>query len=471
MSFFIYDLIFLIIFSSFLVIFLYKRRKKLKREGILILYRTKIGIKAINFISKKYKRYLNSFEIVLLFTGYLLMAGMVYLLFQLIYIFVSRPGFIRDVKIPPIMPLVPYIPRIFKIDFLPPFYFTYWIIVLAIAAISHEFFHGIFAKARNVKIKSTGFAFLGPFTGAFVDPDEKQVKKLKIREQLGFLCAGTFANVIMAILFFLIMWLFFVSAFVPSGVIFDDYTFSVFPISNITMMNGITLENPSYKEVVKLINGTDVVKIDGKIYDRGIAGFSRDKNGTYYIRVYQDTPAIRAGLAGVIIEFDGEGIKTSEELKEKLSLKKPGDVVEIKTLSNDSVRSYKIKLTGRPDNKTKAYLGIAQRDFGGISIMSKIRKAVLFFKEPNTAYKPKLFSGIMIFIYNLIWWVVLVNFSVALVNMLPLGIFDGGRVFYLTIFWITKSKKFAEKAYRFSTFFFLLVFLLLMILWFVNFPL
>ena len=151
MSFFIYDITFLVIFSVFLALFLIKRRKKLKREGILILYRTKVGIRIINYISKKHERFLHKFEYVLVFTGYALMIGMLYLLFQLVYIFLKSPEFIRAVKIPPIAPLIPYLPQIFKVDYLPAFYFTYWIIVLAVAAITHEFLHGIFAKARNIK--------------------------------------------------------------------------------------------------------------------------------------------------------------------------------------------------------------------------------------------------------------------------------------------------------------------------------
>ena len=224
MGFFLYDLIFLIVFGGFLVFFLVKRKKKLQREGILILYRTKIGIKVIDYIAEKYKKLLGFLEGFVILSGYGLMIMMLFLLFQLVYIFAKFPEFVKAIKIPPLMPLIPYIPEIFKLDFLPPFYFTYWIIVLAIAAISHEFCHGIFAKVKGIKILSTGFAFLGPFLAAFVEPDENKVKKLNPKAQLAFLSAGTFANVIMTILFLVIMWLFFVSFFSPAGLIFNTYT-------------------------------------------------------------------------------------------------------------------------------------------------------------------------------------------------------------------------------------------------------
>ncbi|MCX6748609.1 MAG: hypothetical protein NT076_03310, partial [Candidatus Pacearchaeota archaeon] len=204
MSFMLYDLIFLVAFCLFLITFLSIRRKKIKREGLLVLYRTEVGIKIINYISKKYKKLLDRAEYVVIGCGYLFMMVMLYFLFQLCYYFIKFPDFIRAVKIPPIVPLIPYLPNIFKADYLPPFYFTYWIIVLAVAAITHEFLHGIYFKREGIKIKSTGFAFLGPFLAFFVEPDEKKMQKMKIKKQLAAISAGGFANILMTILFFII---------------------------------------------------------------------------------------------------------------------------------------------------------------------------------------------------------------------------------------------------------------------------
>jgi membrane-associated protease RseP (regulator of RpoE activity) len=74
-----------------------------------------------------------------------------------------------------------------------------------------------------------------------------------------------------------------------------------------------------------------------------------------------------------------------------------------------------------------------------------------------------------IFIYNLLWWIVIINISVALMNMLPLGIFDGGKFFYLSVLAITRSKKASEIAYKFSTWFFIILLAAMMIKWFLIF--
>ncbi|MBU2503823.1 MAG: M50 family metallopeptidase, partial [Nanoarchaeota archaeon] len=90
------------------------------------------------------------------------------------------------------------------------------------------------------------------------------------------------------------------------------------------------------------------------------------------------------------------------------------------------------------------------------------------FRDQNVYYKPK-FNVVSIFIYNLLWWLVLISISVALINMLPVGIFDGGRFFYLTILGITKSKKVAERAFVISTYFFLMILIALMLFWVKSF--
>jgi membrane-associated protease RseP (regulator of RpoE activity) len=65
-----------------------------------------------------------------------------------------------------------------------------------------------------------------------------------------------------------------------------------------------------------------------------------------------------------------------------------------------------------------------------------------------------------------LWWLAVINFSVALINMWPVGIFDGGRMFMLTVWSITGSEKFAQIAFKVATYVILGALLLLMIGWF-----
>ncbi|MBI2630145.1 site-2 protease family protein [Candidatus Pacearchaeota archaeon] len=462
MSFVAYDLTFLFFFCLFLAIFLIIKKKNLKREGLLILYRTKVGLKLIDYFGKKHKNLLEKSQYIVIFFGYVLMAGIIYLLFQLVYLFIKIPELAGVIKIPPIVPLIPYLPEIFKADFLPPFYFTYWIIALAITAIVHEFFHGIYARAKGVKIKSTGFAFLGPFTAFFVEPNEKKVEKLKIKDQLSFIAAGSFSNLLLTILFLVILWLYFISFYAPAGAIFNTYTYNVLNASEIKIITNERMHIDSYPplDLTKVIFGGKNYYINTKDA-KNLTGFG-------LILAYEDTPALNAGLNGVIIQVDDNEIKQNADLEKELSMKKPGEIIKIKTLANGSIKEYEIELAERPDNEEKAYLGIAVFKQGENSFLGKIRNKLIFWKDPNTYYKEKYSTDFILFIYNLIWWIVLINISVALGNMLPVGIADGGRYFYLTMLKITSSKRAAKIAYKISTYLILAIFAFLTMKWFLS---
>jgi len=492
MKFLYYDIIFLVIFGLFLIIFLYKRRKNLKREGILYLYRTKIGIKFIDYIGKKYKKTLKVLSYFVVAVGYLLMATMLYFLGYIVYIFSTQPEIVRAIKVPPLMPLIPYLPSLFKIEFLPPFYFTYWIIAIAIIAISHEFSHGIFARFNNVKVKSTGFGFLGPFLAAFVEPDEKQMTKKSKFSQLSVLSAGSFANILMTIIFFIALILFFSLTFAPAGAIFNTYATTEMNISKISSINGLyldNLKNPQADEILNLINNNKIEDTLVINFDDGSFNLTEIKTNdkTYFtnievlksqlekieessiVIVYADAPAIRAGLKGAIVEFNNVKIKNQEDLSREIAKYNPKDNVIVKTKDNDEILSYNLQLGESPQNKDKGFLGVGVYETRTGGILSFVNKIFTLFKKPSTLYEPKFESNLIIFIYNLIWWIVLINLSVALINMLPVGLFDGGRVFFLTIFAITKKEKIAKSLFTIMTYIILFIFLLLMIFWFLSF--
>ena len=163
MSFLLYDLIFLAVFLIFFSSFLYTRKKNLKREGLLVLYKTKWGIKLINYLGTKYKKTLAFLSYISIFVGYALMVSVLYMVYTLLKVYIFNPAIVRAIKVPPILPLFPYLPQVFKLEFLPPFYFSYWIIIIAVIAISHEMAHGIFAAYNKVRIKTTGFGFFPYF--------------------------------------------------------------------------------------------------------------------------------------------------------------------------------------------------------------------------------------------------------------------------------------------------------------------
>jgi len=466
-NFYLYDVSFLIIFTLAVVIFLIRKRKKLQREGILYLYRTKFGIRLIDYLGKKLKKYSSVLEFFSIATGYVLMVGIFGLIIQVIYIYFKFPVITETIKAPPLIPLIPYFPKLFGVQsFFPDFYFTYFIIAIAIVAVVHEFSHGIFARFHNLKIKNTGFAFLGPILGAFVEPDEKKMRKKRIKAQLGILSAGVFANIITAGLFFLLMWGFFSIAFVESGAVFSGYAFSAVDYSSIDSINGNKIGN--IEEIPKFIKmGRNYVVADGErfIIDDKNLKMQLEKGEKLFL--YDDAPAINVNLTGAISKINDVKVRSIKEVAEELERYKPGDKIKIETKYGGEAIEYEVVLGANPKNKSKAYLGIVTSVSNvGSSVFKRIYK-FFDFKEESTYYQSRFGAGG--FIYNLLWWIFIINLMVALFNMLPLGILDGGRFFFLSVAWITGSEKKAKMAFRMMGWFILFMFSLLMVGWLVSF--
>lgn len=466
----ILDLTLLVLFIIFISVFLYLKRKNIGTEGGLILYRTQWGVKLINYIGKKYKKTLKGLSYVSIFVGYILMAAILWLIAQSVYLYLTT-SIARVIKAPPIMPLIPYFPKLFGVQsFFPPFYFVYFIISIVIVASVHEFSHGIFARRYKIKIKSTGFAFLKYFPaifGAFVEQDEKQMTKKKNFEQMAVLSSGVFANLIITILFFVILASYHGFAFSAAGITFNTYSYSAVNISDIASIDGVSLITPSYESIFTNL------KEEGRLYKITM------KNGREYIAtkkflegqndiksvliLYDDAPAINSGMGGVITEIDGVPIKSLNDLAKELGEHSPGDKIRIKTIKDGEEETKEVVLGANPENKKLAWLGVGFLERNSRGIMGKVYSTFSSFKEEHVYYEPKF--GISVFVYDLVWWIIIINLLVALFNMLPLGFLDGGRFFYLTVLGLTKSKKIAERAFKGVTYFLLLLFVILIARW------
>jgi len=194
-------ILFLIIFS--LIVFL--NRKKIEIQKILfpalyfIMYRTKAGLKAMDMIAQKCKKILHPLSYVIIAVGFLGMAFIGFSLVQNIYKLLTVKGAVAGVGL--------VLPFQVKGAFYVPFF--YWIISIFILAVVHEGFHGIYARLWNLKVKSSGLAVLAIFIpilpAAFVEPDEKQLQKKGLKEQLSVFAAGPFSNILLA---FIILGLF-----------------------------------------------------------------------------------------------------------------------------------------------------------------------------------------------------------------------------------------------------------------------
>ncbi|TET24688.1 MAG: hypothetical protein E3J73_07770, partial [Candidatus Bathyarchaeum sp.] len=99
-----------------------------------------------------------------------------------------------------------------------------WLAIVC-AIVVHEGAHGIVARNRGLKVKSSGLLFFLVIPiGAFVDVDEEQLAKAKSKDSLRVMAAGVGGNVVVAIICILAVLLI-VSGLTP--VIDDVYVYGV----------------------------------------------------------------------------------------------------------------------------------------------------------------------------------------------------------------------------------------------------
>lgn len=462
-SFLFYDVGFLILFSIFVAWFLHKQSKlpkeknPLSREGWIYMYRTKAGIKAINYVGDNFQKLLRALVWPIIFVGLILMAGILWMLTKTLSIYILFPEITNFVKAPPIAPLIPYFPKLFGMESLfPPFYFTYFIIALGVVAIVHEFSHGIFMRLFKVKIKSTGLVFLGPILGAFVEEEKKGFVKKKNKEQMAILGAGVFANLLFALIFYGLYVLFFFSSFEPTGFSFNTYGVSLVPVNSI-------------KGFEEYGNWTRINATNGTFYlDESLSKQLEGLNQEYLI-AYPESPAVLLQMEGAITQIDDVKILNQEDLRKFMESKNPGDRVLVKTITEEGERAeYSAELSKHPENSSRAYLGVGYAGRDKTGAIQKTLSWFMSFKDESTYYSTTWDGDFVYFIYHLLWWVMIINLLVALFNMLPLGILDGGRFFYLAILSVTRSEKTAVLAYKLMKWFILAIFVLMMWFWFIR---
>lgn len=284
-----------LVFLALLAIFLYLKRKNLETKRIIpyllyfSMYKTKLGLNLMDSIAKKLRKpiqYLGYFGIAL---GFLGMALISYGLLNNIYLLFTKPEAQPGVGL--VLPI-----RAKGIFFVP---FFYWIISIFVIAVVHEFAHGLIARANNLKVKSSGFAFLGLIIpiipAAFVEPDEKELKKRPHKEQLSVFAAGPMANIITAFACFAVFLL----------------------IGSFAVADGVRV--------------------------------------TDYVKGKELFPAEKAGMqiGEVIKGIDGIETPYRDNLSTVLKSKTPGEFVNVKTDKS----FYKLKLAANPDNESAAYMG------------------------------------------------------------------------------------------------------------------
>jgi membrane-associated protease RseP (regulator of RpoE activity) len=283
----------IILFYLAIIILLVIKRKRIQVQAkFIFLYRMKWGLKWMDKYANKFREWVILIGYVGVGAGFVGMLVISILLVKNIIDYFAADGLATGASI--VYPGM----NVPGLGILP---FWDWILAIFIIAVVHEFSHGILARAHNIEVKNTGIVLFGPILGAFVEPDEKKMRKESDIKQYSVLAAGSFSNVLLAVLALLLLSFVFVpiqgSMTNPAGFTFNSYAG----------------ENMAF-ETAQISPGT------------------------------------------IITEIDGISTLTFQAFSDEFQVKKPGDIVNVGTNSGD----VKVTLASNPDNEKKPFLGIRE---------------------------------------------------------------------------------------------------------------
>jgi len=281
----------------------------------------------------------------------------------------------------------------------------YGILALAVAIVVHEFCHGILARVSRIRLNSLGLLFFIVPVGAFVEPDEGEMKAMPRRERARLFAAGPAVNLLFAL----------AMAFVFSVVLMG----SVSPVAQGVGISGVTANSPA--EGVGIRPGMILLAV----------------NNTPTPDVLAFVDAMSGTVAGqtVPVNYTAKGMAGNVSVSVVL-----GDAANF---TGDESRRGKgfLGVTAFPARLTTAYfhpIGGAD-EFGGL-----LQSTIAYISLPFTGLQPMqglatqfyevhgplagLGDGFWI-LANITYWLFWLNLMLGMTNALPAVPLDGGYIF------------------------------------------
>ncbi len=449
------------------VYILYKKKKiggKLSLMGPALMFKTQKGKKFIEKVGKsRFWKYYGDFGIAL---SFIIMLLVFLLLLWQSYMVMSIPASqapspVEALGIPGINPVIPV---------------GYGIFALAIAIVFHEFSHGFEVVYHKLKILSLGvLLFIVPI-GAFVEPDEEELKKARRRHRMRVFAAGPTTNIILAVVFLIIMSGLmggvtprFQGLYVASN-FKENPNFHMLPPGAIILeVNGMKIEN--YEDLSN-ITAMPGEKLHAKIYYNGIKDVDI-YSGMIIASLARGYPADEAGIkkGWIIYSINGTIIRNYDDFISALNRTNSGEKVEIRmfyppnkwynttvTLADkyQYYEKYAPQLNSE-DYRGKGFLGVTAyflgvslgdvnyyrnllaNPYGHVKTLYDFFQAtMLLISLPFARLMPVPPSLQMIYtmpfpgfwiVINTLYWLFWINLMLGMTNLLPAVPLDGGYLF------------------------------------------
>lgn len=364
-----------IIFIIIVAIILLRDKKKVKRESIVFFRRTQRGRELLTRVGENHPTFWKAVGNIAVIAGF---AGSFFMLFVLTILAinnivqpVAQQGLALVLPTPGTEALVGtgYIGV--------PFWF--WIIAISILMVVHEGLHGVMAAREKVRIKSLGLVLLAFIPGAFVEPDERQMRRKPLMARLRIFASGSFAN-------------FCVGAAAGMLILLLTGILSVPFLGNFTEHTG------------------------GMLYGVSPAGV-----GYGLVKGY---PASAANLTGMITAVNGMQVKTGEDVRRLLGDVAPGTTAAFSTTKGN----YTLIAQADMEDPERGLFGFSRLfTLHAYDLKEEYRGMEQLIAVVVGTYPFGLGGGWKdIQTGGLLFWVYLINVGVGMFNLLPVRVLDGG---------------------------------------------
>ncbi|MBP1448824.1 MAG: site-2 protease family protein, partial [Thermoproteus sp.] len=321
----------------------------------------------------------------------------------------------------------------------------YIAVAVAVGVALHEFMHGYAAVRHKIKLKSAGvFSAFFIASGAFVEPDEEELKRSSLSAKTAVLVSGVAANVALALIALAVyiagVHLGLGGAVLSSvnpqtaqlGFAEGDVITAVSGCGVNTMIvvpdqlayalnrlvgNPYGLPKCSLNDTISF-----TVVRNGRTAKVEIPA-SRLMDGAPLLGLIYDGPLYRAGLrpgdkvvklygcGGVYPIYSGGQFLYTLHVIETGLLCRPGDTVIATAERDGALFNFTVTLGANPDNASRPFFGIYANQVGQMGYNTDIFNINLF---TNT------------FFIKFIMWFYLINIGLAMINALPIYPLDGG---------------------------------------------
>ncbi|MEM0344132.1 MAG: site-2 protease family protein [Thermoplasmata archaeon] len=270
----------------------------------------------------------------------------------------------------------------------------YGILALAISIVIHELSHGVLTRVGGMRVQSLGLLFLVFPVGAFVEPDEAELKGATRSRRTKVFAAGPASNIIAAMLFLGLFSGVMMSSLEPErdgalavGVVADSPAAlaGISPNSLIVSVGGVSISNASELEArvahtpgaltnVTYYRGGSLRTVEG-VVDGVVVAFATKGFAAY-------ESGMRTGM--VLVSLNDTPVGNVETLTQIMSRLRAGQTANVTVMSYDSTaqeftvnpKIRTVTLSDKweyyerfyPDSNSESYRGVAYLGGGFLNL-------------------------------------------------------------------------------------------------------